>query len=62
MLYATQQFFQLIRIHWLLPPDSRPADLRGRLTLMADPANGARLRVTELTQRCLRLFIERRSA
>jgi len=60
MLYATQQFFQLIRIHFMLPPDSRPADLHGRLSLMADPAHAARLRVSELTQRCLRLFLDRR--
>lgn len=60
MILPTKTFFQLIRIHHRLPPEARPADLLGRLSVMADPANAARMRVDELTRRCLRLFLGKR--
>lgn len=60
MILPTKSFFNLIRIHYRLPPGDRPADLLGRLSLMADPANSARLRIDDLTRRCLRLFLGRR--
>lgn len=59
MKYDLDQFFQLIRIHHRLPPASRFNDLLGRLSAMADPANQA-FKVTDLTRRCLRRFIDRR--
>ncbi|PZP71739.1 hypothetical protein [Methylorubrum populi] len=59
MIVETKQFFNLIRIHHKLSPAARPADLIGRLTAMADPAN-EQMRVSPLTRRCLRLFIDRR--
>ena len=61
MLVKTKEFFSLIRIHHMLPPESRPADLAGRLTVMADPANKA-FNITDLTRRLLARFIRKRSA
>lgn len=60
MILPTKNLFNLIRTHYRLPPDHRPADLLGRLSAMADPANAARMRVDELTRRCLRLFLGKR--
>ena len=61
MLLRTKDFFNLIRVHYMLPPESRPADLAGRLTVMADPANKA-FNITDLTRRCLARFIRKRRA
>lgn len=60
MIIDTKPFFNLLRIHHKLPVAHRPADLTGRLSTMADPATGERMRVDPLTRRCLGLFLARR--
>ena len=62
MIIKTKEFFQIISLHYRLPPKARFNDLLGRLTMMADPHNAERLRVCSLTRRCLQLFIARRLA
>lgn len=60
MILHTKPFFNLLRIHHKLPLAHRAADLTGRLSSMADPATGERMRVDPLTRRCLGLFLARR--
>lgn len=58
MIYQLTEFFQIIRVHHFLRPDARSADLTGRLTTMCE---SPRFRLTDLTRRALRRFIDKRA-
>lgn len=60
MVIQLKEFFLLIMIHHRLPETSREADLAGRLAATANPAN-ARIRVSDLTRRCVQRFIAKRT-